>query len=53
MKKLAIAGMLLASLTAILGISRLGEHHESVSYGCDLLQCNVGESFYCAEGCKR
>lgn len=37
----------------ILGISRLGEHQESVSYGCDLLQCNVDENFYCAEGVKR
>lgn len=39
--------------STILGISRLGEHHESVSYGCDLLQCNVGEDFYCAEGERR
>ena len=37
----------------ILGISRLGEHQESVSYGCDLLQCNVDENFYCAEGERR
>lgn len=37
----------------ILGISRLGGHHESVSYGCDLLQCNVGEDFYCAGGERR
>ena len=30
-----------------------GEFIESVSYGCDLLQCSVGENFYCAEGVKR
>ena len=24
-----------------------------VSYGCDLLQCSVGEYFYCAEGERR
>lgn len=39
--------------STILDISRLGEHHESVSCGCNLLQCNVGEDFYCAEGAKR